>query len=442
MHDGPDPSNLAESIFEPQGNEHPNSHITQPTSSLLIKLPAWGDMTTRRASRRLSSIASGSEYHASEKSGDMDEEPDITEQKEEEPPEELITTQRGRQVRKRVYAESSDNEGAGDDEEAANIPADELFNPSNRQKFTRGSSKRQTRHISDEDDEGNSPKLYRKRTTRLSGFIVSDEEEKLHDGGRYPTRNRSKKLMNGTQMSEKEKQKQKEKEQKEKQRAERSQRTARRSARHTAKVDEDYEHVEHTSSGASADADGSLDDAPQSSDLELEPEPEPEPEPEVDNDGKPYALRQRKDINYAIPPPLEEMQKPPPKQAGGRNGGRNGAGGGKGKGRLGWSASGTELGRWMGMPPADDSVSRSFFFTMNERNLITCRLHRTRIIPQGRRENRLVVLLLLEAAQSQVAVCWVEISQPVVHRRTWVKSEILVCNLVSFSCSHLTRPSL
>ncbi|KAF8189666.1 hypothetical protein BJ912DRAFT_1103927 [Pholiota molesta] len=355
MNDGPDPSNLAESILEPQDNEHTTSHINPPpTSSLLIKLPAWGDMNTRRTSRRLSSVASGSEYHASEKSGDMDEEPDIAPQKEEEPPEELITTKRGRQVRKRVYAESTDNEGAGDDEEGADIPAAELFNPSTRPRFTRGSSKRLTRHISDDDDEGNSPKPF-KRSARLNGFIVSDEEEKLHGGGRYPTRTRSKKLMNGTQMSEKEKQKQKEKEQKEKQRADRSQRNARRSARH--KVDEDYENVEHTSSGASADADGSLDDAPQSSDLELEPEPEPEPEPEDDNDGKPYALRQRKEINYAIPPPVEEMQKPPPKQAGGRNGGRNGAGGGKGKGRLGWSATGAELGRWMGMPPADDSDS-------------------------------------------------------------------------------------
>ncbi len=32
-----------------------------------------------------------------------------------------------------------------------------------------------------------------------------------------------------------------------------------------------------------------------------------EPEPEDDADGKPYALRQRKNISYAIPAPLEEL---------------------------------------------------------------------------------------------------------------------------------------
>ncbi|KDR74229.1 hypothetical protein GALMADRAFT_141305 [Galerina marginata CBS 339.88] len=47
------------------------------------------------------------------------------------------------------------------------------------------------------------------------------------------------------------------------------------------------------------------------------------------DDGKPYALRQRKKINYAIPPPLEEMGKPPPRQGGAKNGGRNGRGWGQ-----------------------------------------------------------------------------------------------------------------
>ena len=57
------------------------------------------------------------------------------------------------------------------------------------------------------------------------------------------------------------------------------------------------------------------------------------------------------------------MPKPAPKNAAGRTGGRAGGyhGGGHGragaKGRgLGWSASGAELGRWMGMP-GDDSVT-------------------------------------------------------------------------------------
>ncbi len=68
-----------------------------------------------------------------------------------------------------------------------------------------------------------------------------------------------------------------------------------------------------------------------------------------DGDGKPYAFRRRtKQINYAIPPPLEEVRpvKGPSKQS-------------KGKGRAGpgWSANGTELARYMGGLPGDDSVS-------------------------------------------------------------------------------------
>ncbi|KAH7875834.1 uncharacterized protein C8R40DRAFT_1017998, partial [Lentinula edodes] len=90
-------------------------------------------------------------------------------------------------------------------------------------------------------------------------------------------------------------------------------------------------------------------------DLELEPPPEPEPEPEDDvsgpdgtGNGKPYALRQRQRINYAIPPPLEDLSRPPAHRSNNANNNR--------KGGLGWSASGAELGKWMGLP-ADDSDS-------------------------------------------------------------------------------------
>jgi hypothetical protein len=147
-----------------------------------------------------------------------------------------------------------------------------------------------------------------------------------------------------------------------------SRRLTRRSAAALAEQEGDFFPDPHTSSGASADADGSLDDASHtSSDIEPEPEPEleHEPEPEEEVDGRPYALRLRQKINYAIPPRLEDMPKPS-KNAAGRNGGRAGGyhGGGNGragaKGRtLGWSASGAELGRWMGMP-GDDFVTIFF----------------------------------------------------------------------------------
>lgn len=96
-------------------------------------------------------------------------------------------------------------------------------------------------------------------------------------------------------------------------------------------------------------------DAPGSSEDELDavhttPSPEPEPGVEEDTEPKTYSFRRRtKQINYAIPPPIEEMVRPPPKGA---------AKPSKGKGRaVGWSATGAELSRYMGMPgPGDDSV--------------------------------------------------------------------------------------
>ena len=107
----------------------------------------------------------------------------------------------------------------------------------------------------------------------------------------------------------------------------------------------------------SDDADGSLEDAPHtSSDLEADADAEGEPdfdaegEPdlEIQDDGRPYSLRQRAKINYAIPPPIEETKPPPKNRPAHRGGARTRRG-------PGWSATGTELSRWMGMP-VDDSV--------------------------------------------------------------------------------------
>ena len=64
-----------------------------------------------------------------------------------------------------------------------------------------------------------------------------------------------------------------------------------------------------------------------------------------------FEAMSRQRVNYAIPPPLEDL--PPPQQAArrphGRSGrsGHGGAGASKRKGP-GWSATGAELGRWMG----------------------------------------------------------------------------------------------
>lgn len=368
-------------------------------------------MNLRRSTRRASSTAdgpSGSEYHASEKSADMDEQPD-GEEPVEEPVEEVMITKRGRQTTKKTYVESSDNDAEGDDDQE--VAPENLFDEAVNRKVTRASSAKK-RQVSDEDDDDNNPGpgRLRKRTGNLKGFVESDEEELLH-AGRYETRNRSKRLSKPLPLSQKEKEKQ----QKEKQQQARAARVSKRNATRAPK-DADYEHE---SSGASADADGSLDEAHPSSDqddLGLPEEPEREPEPEEDGDGKTYSLRVRKKhISYAIPAPLELD----PKQAGK---GRSSGGGGKGKPRLGWSATGRELGKALGLAGGDDSVS-SFHTT---RSLSNCLLNlivlyltfRTLIVQPERHENLLAVSHL--SARSLVAVCFLAILPPVPHR-TWVK---------------------
>jgi len=125
-------------------------------------------------------------------------------------------------------------------------------------------------------------------------------------------------------------------------------------SRALTKSDEGY--VDYPSED-SDDADGSLEDAPHtSSDLEADVDAEGEPDfdaegppcLEVQDDGRPYSLRQRAKINYAIPPPIEETKPPPKNRLPHRSGARTRRG-------PGWSATGTELSRWMGMP-VDDSV--------------------------------------------------------------------------------------
>lgn len=313
--------------------EEPDSvELSQP---LTIRVPP-AMAAPRRSSRRKSSdgFPSGSEYHDSEKSPEMH----IVE--EEEPaPIEYAKTKRGRVVPKKSYIESSDGDDVDDGQppEQPNNPKpemdlsdDELIGPPRRRLRPRKRTRSESPHPKHDD------------------FIASDDEL-LGSVRRYPTRNRSKKpnllKTNGSTLSRS---------------TGPSQRSRRLTRRNATRASQEEDYVEHTSSAGSADAEGSLDDTLQTSDLEVEPEPEqhPEPDPEDEGDGKPYALRQRARLNYAIPPAIEEMVKPPPKPAGGRAGGRNGHHAhGKNKGRgLGWSASGAELGRWMGMP-GDDSVS-------------------------------------------------------------------------------------
>ncbi|KAG6840868.1 hypothetical protein C0991_003588 [Blastosporella zonata] len=275
---------------------------------------------------------SGSEYHASDRS--MEPHNETLDE------DEVVygVSSRGRKVVKKIYLES-------EEDPTLDEPMPDLF-------AERGSSKRSSRNShDDDDDEELGPRRYSSRRTRRSSFLATDDDDeikpahntRLSTRRKQPTRSQSTTTSKPTRPANNGP-------------SDRSRRLSRRNARNSPQ-DNDYEQ---TSSGASADADGSLDDVHITSDLD--PEPEPEPEPEEEGDGKPYALRQRQRINYAIPPPLEEMKKPPTKPAGGRAGARSNGGGyhggmnGRPKKGLGWSASGAELGRWMGMG-GDDSDS-------------------------------------------------------------------------------------
>ncbi|KAF5371995.1 hypothetical protein D9615_008134 [Tricholomella constricta] len=334
---------------EPKFIFTPDLFLTQP-SETSIRLPPMAPGPRRSSRHRTGSEStgpSGSEYHGSDKSmeapnGFGHEEYDG----EAEPPVEYSRSSRGRRIVKKVYMESN-----SEDDGMPNLFVDDLEPP----------SKRSSRHShdadADEDDDDVGPRRYQTRNrSRKSSFIATDDDDETKPNIRYSTRNRTKNqtrsqssaITTATARP------------KDQGPSQRTRRLTRRNAARASQEEEDV-YVDHTSSGASADADGSIDDALQtSSDLE----PEPEPEPEEEGDGKPYALRQRQRINYAIPPALEEMRKPPPKaNGGGRNGGRsNGYHGGGGHGRgnkgrsLGWSATGAELGRWMGMG-GDDSDS-------------------------------------------------------------------------------------
>ncbi|KAG6856076.1 hypothetical protein H0H87_007606 [Tephrocybe sp. NHM501043] len=301
-------------------------------------------ITLRRSSRQSKGSdsggggPSGSEYHASDRSMEAPNGDEGDDEAAEEPVEYGLSS-RGRRVVKKRYVESEED------------PVD-LFNedspPTSLSKSKRSS--RQSQDADDDNDNDAGPRRYHTRKPRRSSFIVSDDDQDMKQS--YNTRLRSKRptrSQSTTSTAAKPSNN------------EPSQRSKRLTRRNANRASQETDYVQ-TSSVASPDADGSMEDGPHTS-SDLEPlEPEPEPEPDEEGDGKPYALRQRQRINYAIPPPLEEMKRPPPKPAGGRAGGRSGAGGyhggvnGRPKKSLGWSASGAELGRWMGMG-GDDSDS-------------------------------------------------------------------------------------
>lgn len=343
-------------------------------------------VTTRNAAKSDSVGPSGSEYNASEPSSappDLDRDDASAEE-----PEVYTRSQRGRRVKQVVYEESEDEQDELDGLSKPN--ANQLFDDDVKVRRHR------TRDLMEVGDEGPQPTHRLRRTRNLPDFVTDDEDDKVDDSTGYSlrSRNRSKSLpskKNGSAPPTK------------------PSRESRYQARlrKREKKDEDDQYVAH-SDPSSADAEGSVDlneDAMGTSDLEvtIEPEPEPETEVEEDNEGKPYSLRQRQKINYAIPPPLEDMPRPQPKPSANRNGGRGGPG--RGRRGPGWSASGAELGRWMGMG-GDDSVSLSLDALFS----IFLMPRRTRIIQQGLPASSLLAWIHSGLAFPLVA-CYLVISQ-------------------------------
>ncbi|OSD01938.1 AAA-domain-containing protein [Trametes coccinea BRFM310] len=318
----------------------PSEAFPSPATSLRIKLPPMAPATRSSRNQQSSPVASGSEYHESNASMDADEPP----QEENEDPHEVIeyaTTSRGRRITKKSYKES-----ASEDD-----PLD-IISP-------KGKGKQAVVEDDDEDEEEQPVARYGLRgkssagTNKLNGFIVSDDEDGEAKVGRYATRSRSKNVnttngrANGGGRSTRSSNGRSRAQQSSPSKSRR--RLTRRTRSSAHDDDEEEGYVDEPSSG-SADGDGSLDEAPATSpEPELDGDADGEGDDEPETDGKPYALRQRAKINYAIPPPLEEMPPPPPKP-------RPKA---RGHGRPkppGWSATGAELSRWMGAA-ADDSDS-------------------------------------------------------------------------------------
>ncbi|KLO08586.1 AAA-domain-containing protein [Schizopora paradoxa] len=295
--------------------------------------------------------SSGSEYSAGNRSasgsgsshGDVGMRMDDDGEEEEEKPVKLITTSSGRHTaQRRSYVESEE-----DPEEDSGL---NLFSSNdNVTHYTRSRAKSVTTTTT-------TTQTFRQQT------LMSDDEGEV--GPVHSTRSRSKRLQrikeNGDEGEEMDILEQ---EHRPNQRLTRSRLSRMKKARRPKEEDDMYDATaDHEDQAGSSE----YDDADHTS-------PEPDPEPELDGegdidvdadgepddgangvtledpDGKPYAFRRRtKQINYAIPPPLEEIRpaKGPSKQN-------------KGKGRAGpgWSANGTELARYMGGLPADDSDS-------------------------------------------------------------------------------------
>jgi hypothetical protein len=324
----------------------------QSTTPVTIKIPSPMQLRNRNSIGSAHSLASGSEYHESNASMDLDGTHEEDAEGEDEDPQPQMVygrSMRGRRVAIAKYKESDSEpdplaRAAYDDQRHENGEAD--------------------------GDEEEAPRSARRRLRSRPSAVLSSDDEESGKGRRYATRSQSKKpelpkgspnrrLRRGPHISSSRLQ------------SRDSRRPGLRSRRSTRDVEDadGYVDLDH----ANDSADDSMEDVvPEvSSDLVVNEEEDADGDIEVNgdgddevlpSDGKPYALRQRAKVNYAIPPPLEDIPFAPPKLTSGKSGGGRGNWNRLKKGP-GWSANGAELSRFLGLP-GDDSVCGICVYTI------------------------------------------------------------------------------
>jgi ATPase family AAA domain-containing protein 2 len=282
------------------------------------------------------------------------DEPEPEPEQYETPPVEY-TSSRGRKTKKVVYDESDeDAEGSLDpdiDVGSGDIPpADGLFADGVEVKRNVRPQTRRQRIASDEEME----RERRNPNPRgnLGGFIASDDDQPDVSGGfgikrrlrrqqperKKPEPSRRSGRTTGRRSSQKPSQVES-----------RADRANRRNARRES--DGNY----NPSGASSITSNDEIQDDVHESDLEpvdMDGDADGEGEDELQEPSG-YSLRQRRDVNYAIPPPLEEMFKNTDKQ---KSKSRPNT---KKKGVPGWSATGADYDRWLGRTPAGGHDSDS-----------------------------------------------------------------------------------
>jgi ATPase family AAA domain-containing protein 2 len=323
----------------------------QPTTPITIKIPSSMQLRNRDSIGSVHSAASGSEYHESNASMDFDgAHEEDAEGEEEEPAHQKVY---GRSMRGRRVAIATYKESDSEPDPLATAPYDDGL-----------------RVVAvDFDDEEVPRPAARRLRSRPNPVVLSSDEGESGNGRRYSTRSQSRKpdppkaspnrrLRRGpsTPLSSRFQTRD-------------NRRLGLRSRRGTREEEDADGYVDAEQPNDSAD--DSMEDAvpdvssdivvnDEDADAEGDVEVNGEGEDEVlPSDGKPYALRQRAKVNYAIPPPLEDIPLAPPKPTSGKHGtGRsnwNRSGAKKGPG---WSVSGAELSRFLGLP-GEDSVRRA-----------------------------------------------------------------------------------